>query len=82
MTTKKQLYVYGSMNPNSCSVGWMRDDLPMVHVFAQAAPGAVFQPSDGRGGPHWPCKVCDHYGYTEHDFDEQMTALMRAQAEA
>jgi hypothetical protein len=75
----KQLRVYTSLDPKN-SVGWMRDDIPggyVVHVFAQALPGAMFQPSDGRGGPHWPCEVCKMHGYTEADFHEQMLELMR-----
>jgi len=51
----------------------------MVHVFAQVEPGAVFQPSDGHGGPHWPCTVCSQHGYTEDDFHKEMTAIMEGQ---
>lgn len=76
-TEAKQLKVYGSLVTTN-SVGWGRDDMPVIHVFAQAEPGAVFKPSNGRGGPHWPCVVCDEHGYTEDDFHKQMAALMRA----
>lgn len=73
----KQLQIFRSMDPMSQSVGWLRDDpTKMVHVFAQAAPGEPFQPSNGRGGPHWPCSVCESHGYAELDFKQQMLALM------
>ncbi len=78
----KKLKVYTSMATSSSSVGWERDDVPMVHVFAQAEPGTVFQPSDGRGGPHWPCKVCDWHGYTAEDFNAQMLEIMGVEAQA
>lgn len=75
---KPQLKVFRSLAA-SYSVGWKREDVPMVHVFAQAEPGAVFQPSDGHGGPHWPCTVCSQHGYTEEDFHKDMTAIMEDQ---
>jgi hypothetical protein len=49
----------------------------MVHVFAQAKPGEPFQPSNGRGGPHWPCPVCEAHGYTKEDFHREMVELMK-----
>ena len=67
----KQLSVFRSMGPKF-GVGWKRDDAPLLHIFAMAASGEVFQPSDGHGGPHWPCEVCDHHGFTEKDFHEQI----------
>ncbi len=76
----KQLKVFASLG-STHSVGWERDDLPMVHVFGNAEPGARFKPSNGRGGPHWPCPVCQAHGYTEADFHRQLKALAsRAQA--
>lgn len=73
----KQLEIWPSM-VSTLSVGWERDDLPLVHVFAQAEPGQAFQPGDGQGGPHWPCVVCVMHGYTRADFERQMTALLEA----
>jgi hypothetical protein len=73
---KPQLQVFRSLAPEF-TVGWKREDLPMVHGFAQALPGTAFQPSDGHGGPHWPCKVCDYHGYTEEDFYRDMVVLMK-----
>lgn len=73
---KKTLEVIPNLE-GDLAVGWMRDDMSHVfHAFAMAAPGAAFQPSNGHGGPHWPCPVCDAHGYTEADFDEQMNKLM------
>jgi len=77
-TTCKQIQVYESMDPKSYSVGWLRDDMPVVHVFAQTSPGQPFQPSNGRGGPHWPCDVCEGHGYTELDFQDQMLEIMQS----
>lgn len=73
--SKKKLRVYPSL-ARTLSVGWMRDDLPMVHVFGQAEPGQIFQPSNGHGGSHWPCSVCEEHNYTVMDFDQQMCELM------
>lgn len=71
----KQAQVFQSLG-ETVSVGWLRDDVPsVVHVFAQCKPGERFQPSNGAGGPHWPCKVCEAHGYTEDDFHAQMGAL-------
>jgi hypothetical protein len=63
----KQLQVYSSLG-TTFSVGWERDDLPMlVHVFANAAPGERFDVQK-----HWPCKVCESHGYTEVNFHAQI----------
>jgi hypothetical protein len=67
----KQLKVFRSMG-TKLGVGWMRDDVHAIHVFAMAAPGELFQPSDGHGGPHWPCGVCDEHSFTETDFHNQI----------
>jgi len=77
----KQLRVFASMG-GTYGVGWPRDDLPMIHMFcASVPPGAAFQPSDGHGGPHWPCDVCDTHGFTEQDFTDQIhDALQRGPA--
>jgi hypothetical protein len=72
---KPQLQVYGSLT-TTLSIGWPREDLPVIHVFVQAEPGKPFWPSNGRGGPHWPCKVCKEHGYTKKDFYEQMAVIM------
>jgi len=65
----------------SYGVGWERDDLPVIHVFAKAAPGDMFTASNGHGGPHWPCEICDAHGYSEADFHEQIEdALARGPA--
>ncbi len=74
----KQLKIYASLG-KEVSIGWARDDVPMVHCFASVLPGKNFKPSNGRGGPHWPCTVCDAHNYSENDFHTQMQALMRAQ---
>ncbi len=71
----KQIKIYPSML-STLSVGWLRDDLPMVHVFAQAEPGAAFRTGNGNDYPHWPCAVCEAHGYTEADFGRQMLELM------
>ena len=72
----KQLKVYRSL-ATSLSVGWQRDDLPLVHVIAQAEPGEVITPSKGpQGGPHWPCTVCENHGYSEKLFYEQLPAAL------
>jgi hypothetical protein len=71
----KQLQIFGSLAAEQ-SVGWLRDDARLVHVFAQAKPGERVMPSDGCGGEHWPCQVCDHHGYTEEDFWSQLAQLV------
>jgi hypothetical protein len=77
VSDKPKLQVFRSLAAQS-SVGWLRSDVPMVHVFAQALPGEAFRPSNGpEGGPHWPCIVCDHHGYTQEDFYVEMLALMQ-----
>lgn len=73
---KPKLQIYPSLG-TTFSVGWMRKDVPMVHVFAQAKSGEKFWPSDGHGGPHWPCIVCDYHGYTENDFHKEMREIIR-----
>jgi hypothetical protein len=76
MANKPKLKVFRSLAPQN-SVGWLRSDLPMVHVFAQALPGETFRPSNGpEGGPHWPCIVCEYHGYTQEDFHSDMLELM------
>jgi hypothetical protein len=70
----KELKIYPSLTTTQ-SVGWDRDDAPLVHVFAQAEPGQPFTPTNGRGGPHWPCKVCIYHGYTKADFHNQISRL-------
>lgn len=77
----KQIKVFGSLT-DVLSVGWMRDDIRMVHVFGQARAGEPFQPSNGQGGPHWPCAVCEHHEYTREDFIRQMTALSKPMPQA
>lgn len=67
----KKLRIFESMG-SALGVGWERDDHPMIHLFALAEPGEVFQPSVLGGGPHWPCEVCDEHGYTEQDFHGQI----------
>lgn len=72
---RKQLEILQSLGTTR-SVGWVRDDIPsLFHTFADAERGARFVPSNGRGGPHWPCPVCEAHGFTEWDFHTQMTAL-------
>ncbi len=71
----KRIRVFSSLDSTN-SVGWAREDLPLIHVFAQAKPGEAFQPSNGNGGPHWPCAVCDAHGYTPEMFHAQMLVLM------
>ena len=74
----KQLEVFRSLG-ETVSIGWKRDDVPRIHVFGQGKEGEYFQPASGpEGGPHWPCVVCDHHGYTEADFHEQLTRLLKA----
>ena len=73
----KQLKLYRAFDGEN-AVGWDRDDVPMVHVLGKARPGAKFQPSDGHGGPHWPCPICDAHGYNETHFRNQMLWLMKA----
>lgn len=72
----KQLRIVRSMG-HTLGVGWMRDDAPMFHMFANVAPGEKFQPSDGHGGPHWPCKVCIEHGYTDEDFHGQIVDALK-----
>lgn len=67
----KQLELYHSFG-GTIGVGWLRDDMKVIHMFANERPGEIFQPSDGNGGPHWPCGVCDEHGYTEKDFRDQI----------
>lgn len=67
----KHLKIFPSM-AGTFGIGWKRDDAPMMHLFANEAPGALFQPSNGRGGPHWPCPVCEAHGYTKQDFYDQI----------
>jgi hypothetical protein len=68
----KKLSVFRSIG-KALGVGWERDDIPMLHVFAIAEPGESFQPSGGPDrGPHWPCEVCEEHGYTEEDFHAQV----------
>ena len=74
MTAKLQ--VFASMG-EEFSVGWKRDDAPLIHVFAQAKPGHRFTPGNGRGGLHWPCPVCDAHGFTEGDFYEQIADALK-----
>lgn len=68
----KTLQVYRSLGA-LLSVGWERDDVPMVHVFAQAAPGSAF-----KVDRHWPCPVCAAHGYTETDFRLQIGPALEA----
>lgn len=78
---KKQLEVYASMG-GTYGVGWQRDDAPMIHLFANVAPGQRFQPVNSDGGPHWPCDVCRAHGFTEADFHAQIQeALKRGPAQ-
>ena len=73
---RKQLQVYRSLG-TALSVGWPRDDVPtVIHVFAQAEPGASFKPEDGYGNPHWPCRVCKAHGFTESDFRDQILGAL------
>jgi len=72
----KQLQIFRSM-AEANSVGWVRDDVHMMHVFAQAKPGEHIVPGDGHGGKHWPCVVCEHHGYTEAIFWSQLAALIK-----
>lgn len=71
----KVLSVYRSLAPQF-ALGWLRDDVFMVHGIAQASPGEDVVPSDGRGGPHWPCEVCDAHGYSEALFHGQVEAAL------
>lgn len=71
----KRLQVFPSLG-NTFAVGWLRDDVPMIHTFANVAPGTRFQPSDGKGGPHWPCSVCKAHEFTEQDFVDQIHAAL------
>lgn len=66
----KRLEVYRSLGPE-LSIGWERDDLPLIHVFAQKVPGGAFS-VDG----HWPCQVCEAHGFTERDFHSQISAAL------
>lgn len=72
----KTLLVYRSLG-ESLSIGWERDDAPgLVHVFAQAVPGAAFSVD-----AHWPCSVCSSHNYTEEEFRLQIgPALERGPA--
>ena len=76
-----QLQVFSSV-VGTYTVGWHRDDLPMIHMFFKGVPsGESFRPSDEHGGPHWPCDVCDTHGFTEQDFTDQIhDALQRGPA--
>lgn len=71
----KQLRVFPSM-AGTYAVGWVRDDVKVVHVFANARSGQRFRPSNGRGGPHWPCEICESHGFTEQDFHNQIRAAL------
>jgi hypothetical protein len=77
----KKLQVFTSI-VGTYTVGWERDDLPLIHMFFEGvAPGEPFRPSDDAGGPHWPCMVCDTHGFTEQDFHDQIRdALERGPA--
>lgn len=76
MTEKKQIEIFRPMGGDLLTVGWLRDDLKGVaHGLGRARAGEMFQPSDGFGGPHWPCEVCDAHNYTPADFDQQMREL-------
>jgi len=69
----KTLRVYRSLG-EELSVGWERDDLPMlIHIFASVRPGAAFS-VDG----HWPCEVCKKHNYTEQDFRAQIGPAFEA----
>lgn len=74
--TRPELRIFPSLG-REYSIGWERRDLEgVVHVFAQAEPGAPFSVEG-----HWPCPVCDAHGYSEADFREQVAPLLaRAQA--
>ena len=74
-TQGKLLRVLRSMGAKF-GVGWERDDVDMIHIFATAAPGEAFCASNGHGGPHWPCEVCDSHGFTEADFYDQMPGAL------
>jgi hypothetical protein len=68
----KKLEIFPSMG-GTYGVGWMRDDAPMIHLFANAKSGESFRPASGpEGGPHWPCEVCEAHGYSEKDFHAQI----------
>lgn len=67
----KVLNVYSSLAPDFM-FGWKRNDVPIVHGLAQAKPGERIVPSDGQGGAHWPCAVCQMHAYTEALFYEQV----------
>ena len=72
---KKTLRVFRLMG-FTLGVGWMRDDIPMIHMFASVLSGEKFQSSNGHGGPHWPCDVCDEHGYIEEDFHDQIVEAL------
>lgn len=78
----KQLTLFSSLDPNSCSFGWQRDDIVgVIHVIARAeAPEWKIVVSDGAGGGHWPCRVCAHHGYTRDMFAMQILAAARVKA--
>lgn len=73
-TKPRVLELYRSLG-TTLSVGWAREDLPMIHVFFQAEPGqrVKFELSD-----HWPCKVCKDHGYTIEDFKAQLEPALLA----
>lgn len=72
----KQLGVFHTMG-GTLGVGWKRDDVNMIHLFANVAPGEKFQPTSGSlRGPHWPCNVCDSHRFTEKDFHDQIQSTL------
>ncbi len=72
----KQLEILQSVAPGLHGIGWMRNDLPMFHTFSIFKDGEEIIPSNGRGGNHWPCKVCQEHGYTEEDFNNQLANMV------
>ncbi len=76
----KTLTLFASLDPNSCSFGWQRDDMKgVIHVLAIAkAPDWQIVAGDGNGGSHWPCPVCIYHGYTREMFARQLMAAARA----
>jgi hypothetical protein len=73
----KTVNVFQSMG-KTFSLGWERDDVKdVIHVIAQAEPGAPILPTDGRGNPHWPCQTCEAHGYTPDLFYAQIEDALK-----
>lgn len=69
----KQLQLFRSLDPQSMSLGWERDDLPnIIHVIVKVNQGQHFSPD-----LHYPCSICENHSYRLDDFHQQVEVVLK-----